>query len=90
MSSIASYLEDLARETNKSETEVMAEALETGLRQLWRERLLGRYLRGELSRDEAIEAVGIDLVDLAERQRQAAQEDLRWAWSEDPSPTPDR
>jgi hypothetical protein len=77
--SMLTYLETLARESQKPEAEVIALALQTGLRQLWRERELGRYLRGEISREEAIEAVGIDWVDLAERQNQAMREDLAWA-----------
>jgi len=72
-------LETLVREMNKSEAEVLTLAFRTGVRQLWRERVLGRYLRGEISRDEAIEAVGIDWVELAERQHQAMMEDLAWA-----------
>ena len=77
--SMLTYLETLARESQKPEAEVIALAVQTGLRQLWRERALGRYLRGEISRDEAIDAVGIDWVDLAERQNQAMMEDLAWA-----------
>ncbi len=79
MSTVINYLETLARETHKSESEVMTLAFETGLRQLWRERVLGRYLRGEITRDEAITSVGIDWVELAERQHQAMLEDLAWA-----------
>jgi len=44
-----------------------------------REHILSCYVRGEVSRDEAITAVGIDWVELAERQRQAMQEDVTWA-----------
>lgn len=73
------YLEALAQETRKSEAEVVALAFETGLRQLWRERILGRYLRGEISRDEAIETAGIDWVELADRQHAAMREDFAWA-----------
>ncbi len=73
------YLETLVRETRKPEAEVLALAFQTGLRQLWRERTLGRYLRGEISRSEAIESVGIDWVELAERQHEAMIEDLAWA-----------
>ena len=76
------YLENLIRETKKSENEIMTAAFQIGLRQLWRERILGRYLRGEISRDEAIESVGIDLVELAERQKSAVMEDLEWALGE--------
>jgi hypothetical protein len=73
------YLEELVRETRKPEAEVLTLAFKVGLRQLWRERTLGRYLRGEISRDEAIESVGIDWVELAERQYEAMREDLAWA-----------
>ena len=79
MATTLTYLETLVRETRKPEAEVMALAFETGLRQLWRERTLGRYLRGEITREETIEAVGIDWVELAERQHQAMMEDLAWA-----------
>ena len=81
MSNMASYLETLTRETNMPETEVMAHAIESGLKQLWREHTLGRFLRGKLGRNEAIELVGIDWVDLAERQPVAMMEDLNWALS---------
>lgn len=79
MKSIATYLEHLARETDKPEAEVMALALQVGLKQLWRERVLGQYLRGEITREEAIEEAGIDWVEIADRQHQAMLEDLEWA-----------
>ncbi len=79
MKSVSNYLETLARESHKSEAEIVSLAVETGLRQLWRDRVLGRYLRKEISRDEAIDEVGIDYVELAERQSHAVMEDLAWA-----------
>ena len=79
MTQTTTYLETLVRETRKPEAEVLTLAFQAGLRQLWREHVLSRYLRGEISRAEAIAAVGIDWVEMAERQRQAMQEDLSWA-----------
>jgi hypothetical protein len=79
MESTFQYLETLARETKKTEAEVLTMAFQTGLKQLWREYILGRYLRKEITRDEAVKAVGIDWVDLAERQHKAMLEDLAWA-----------
>ena len=79
MATALTYLERLAQEFKKPETEVMAMAFEAGLRQLWREHILGRYLQGEIPREQAIERVGIDWVDLAERQYAAMTEDLAWA-----------
>ncbi len=53
--------------------------LYAGLQHLWREVTLKHYLHHEISRNEAIESVGIDWVELAERQYEAMQEDLEWA-----------
>lgn len=77
------YLETLVRESNKSEDEVLALAFRAGLRQLWRERVLARYIRGEITRVEAVGVVGIDWVEMAERQKEAALEDLTWAMEEE-------
>lgn len=82
MESALTYLETLTRETKKPEAEVMTMAFQIGLRQLWREHILGHYLRHQISRDEAIETVGIDWVELAERQHEAMMEDLAWALAE--------
>ena len=79
MATSRGYLESLLRDTQKTEAEVVAMAFETGLRQLWREQVLGRYLRGDIARNDAIESVGIDWVEMAERQRAAVNEDLAWA-----------
>ena len=78
MDSVTTYLDTLIRETRKPEAEVMTWAFQVGLRQLWRERALGQYLQNEISRNAAIEAVGIDWVELAERQHQAMLEDVSW------------
>jgi len=57
----------------------MTIARETGRRQPWWELFLGQYVRGELPREQAAEQIGIDRVELAERQRDAMTEDLAWA-----------
>jgi hypothetical protein len=79
MADTIKYLETIILETQKPEAEVMAQAFRTGVRQMWRERVLGRYLRGEITRNKAIEHAGIDWVELAERQHNAMMEDLAWA-----------
>ena len=79
MAKSVQYLESLTREMQKPESEIMAQAFQTGLRQLWRERILGQYLREKITRDKAIEVAGIDWVELAERQHKAMMEDLAWA-----------
>ncbi len=82
MKTTSTYLKMLVEETQKSESEVVAWAFKAGLRHLWRERVLGSYLRGDISRLDAIDAVGIDWVEIAERQHEAMLEDLEWALKE--------
>jgi hypothetical protein len=72
------YLSALVQGTNRPEEEVLVEALKTGLREMWRRQLVGRYLRGEITRDAAVAELGLDLIELAERQRQAMEEDVQW------------
>ena len=79
MSEFSQLLGTLARETQKSEEDVLALALQAGLRQLWREHVLSRYLCEEISRDEAVSVVGQAWVELAESQHDALAEDLAWA-----------
>lgn len=78
MNQVSSYLETLIRETEKSEAEVLALAFQVGIRQLWREHILGLYLKGTVSRKDTIETVGIDWLELAERQHKAMLDDIRW------------
>jgi hypothetical protein len=72
------YLHLLTTALKKPEAEILTQVFQVGLRQLWREYMLGQYLLHEISRTEAIDAVGIDWVELAERQHQAAMEDVAW------------
>ena len=79
MENTLTFLENLTRETHKQESEVISMAFQVGIKQLWREHILGQYLRGKMSRDEAVESAGIDWVELAERQHKATMEDMSWA-----------
>lgn len=80
MATISTYLAQLKQDTNKTEAEIMAQAVETGLRQLWREQLLGKYLRGEMTREQVLQFVDIDWVELADQQRAAMLEDVAWGF----------
>jgi hypothetical protein len=82
MEDTLTMLESLVRQTKKPEAEVITMAFQTGVRQLWRERVLGQYLRKGITRDEAVDQVGIDWVEVVERQHKATLEDLDWALGE--------
>ncbi len=82
MENTLNYQKILSSEIRKPEHEILTMAFQTGVRQLWIEHVLGRYLKNEISRDNAIESVGIDLVELAKRQHKAMKEDIVWALEE--------
>ena len=79
MQSLASLLHDIIAETGEPESLALARVIDAGVRALQRERVLSRFVRGEISREEAVGAVGLDWVLMTERQQQAIAEDVAWA-----------
>ncbi len=71
-------LEDLAKAKHEDISDLIAEALRIGISKLWQERVLSMYLQGELDRKEAVKRVGLNMVKLAEKQKKAALEDVKW------------
>lgn len=76
--SMLEKLETIARLTEQEVSSLIAKAIELGVEQLWVQTYLDLYLRGKISRDEAIQAVGAELVERAEGLRDAVLEDVRW------------
>ncbi len=69
---------EIAEARDIPESEVLEQALERGVEDLWQELILSRYLNDELSREKAVEFVGADRVKRAEREVEAVEEDVRW------------
>ncbi len=78
VSSVLEKLETIARLTEQEVPSLIAKAIELGVERLWVQTYLDLYLRGKISRDEAIQAVGIELVERAEWLREEVLEDVRW------------
>ena len=60
---LARYLDVLTSETSQPPGEVMRLAVAVGLRQLWRTHTLGRYIGGELTKEQTAETLGAEWVD---------------------------
>ena len=69
---------EIANARNVPESEVLEQALERGVEDLWQELVLTRYLNEEIAREKAIELAGFDRVKRAERETEAVEEDVRW------------
>jgi len=71
-------LETLAKERKEDVTSIIANAVKIGIEKIRQETILERYLKKLITREEAIKSVGMELVKLAERQREAVLEDVGW------------
>jgi len=76
---LANLIHEISAETGEPESRALARVIDAGVRALERERMLSRFVRGEIPRDDAVAAVGLDWVLMTERQRAAVEEDVAWA-----------
>lgn len=71
-------IRQIAEARELPEAEVRERALERGLDDLWTEVVLTRYFEDEIDRAEAIDALGQSIVERAERERAAVEDDVEW------------
>jgi hypothetical protein len=71
-------LETLAKERKEDVATIIANAVKIGIEKIRQETILERYLKKVITREEAIKLVGVEVVKLAERQREAILEDVEW------------
>jgi len=71
-------LETLAKERKEDVAMIIAKAVKIGIEKIRQDTILERYLKKAITREEAIKLVGMELVRLAERQREAVLEDVKW------------
>lgn len=71
-------LDYLVRATGRPEAEIVAQAVEEGLFELYRKRLADAYLSGELDRQKAVRELGEDAVEELDYARDAVTADVEW------------
>ncbi|MCS4541928.1 MAG: hypothetical protein HY929_06380 [Euryarchaeota archaeon] len=71
-------LEILAKTRKEKVTTIIAKAVEIGIDKIRQETILDQYLKGQIKREEAIKLIGLDPVKLAEKQKKAVLEDIKW------------
>ncbi|WP_049899237.1 hypothetical protein [Halococcus agarilyticus] len=75
---ISERIREVAEARGVPESEVFEQAFERGLDVLWEDVVLSKYLDDELSRDAAIERVGLAKIERAERERDLVEQDVDW------------
>jgi len=80
-STLTERVEELARDREVTESEILEQAIERGVEDLWTESILSKYVEGEIERERAVELVGLDRVKRADREVEAVEEDVEWGAS---------
>lgn len=76
--SVSDRVRELARYREVEESEVIQRAVETGVETLYRDMVVSQYLSGDISRDEAVDELGVDTVESVDAAREAVEEDVAW------------
>jgi hypothetical protein len=74
-------VQKIAEARSIPESEILEQALERGVENLWIDLILSRYVNDEIGRATSIELVGCDRLKRAERALQAVEDDVRWGLS---------
>lgn len=76
--SVSERVHELAEHHDLDESAVIQQALEAGVETLYRDMVVSRYLADEITREEAVEQLGVDVVNEVETARDAVEDDVRW------------
>jgi len=68
----------LVRRQGHGKAALLQRAAELGVEQLYRQEMRDAYLRAEITREQAIEELGIEEVDDLDYARQAVLADVEW------------
>ncbi|MHB1455843.1 MAG: hypothetical protein ACYC0V_02900 [Armatimonadota bacterium] len=71
-------LDYLVRKTGRNESEIVAQAVDEGVSELYRKQLSDAYLAGELDRIKTILELGEECVGDLDYARQAVDADIQW------------
>lgn len=71
-------LEVLVRATGRPEAEIVAEAVEEGLTELYRRHMVEAYVAGKIDHGKAVTELGKEAVDELDYAREAIANDVEW------------
>ena len=79
---VSERVREIARYRGAEESAVIQEAVETGVETLWRTVVVSKYLDGEVTREEACDELGVEVVNRVDQAKSAIDEDVEWGLDE--------
>jgi predicted transcriptional regulator len=75
---VSDRVRELAEHHDIDESGIIQRAVETGVETLYRDMIVSKYLADEITREEAIEQLGVEVVEEVESARDTVEEDVKW------------
>lgn len=79
---VSDRVREIARYRETEEAAIIQRALEAGIETLWRDVVIAKYLDEEISREEASDELGADVINQVDQAKSAIDEDLEWGMDE--------
>lgn len=79
---ISDRVREIARYRDTEEAAIIQRAVEAGIDILWRDVVIAKYLDGEISREEACDELGADVINHVDQAKSAIDEDIEWGMDE--------
>lgn len=75
---IRDKLDYLTRVTGRTEAEIVVEAIEEGLTELYRKRIADAYLAGDIDRKQATAELGEETMEDLDYAKRSIKQDVQW------------
>lgn len=75
---VSERVREIARHRGLDESEIIQQAVEQGVEDLWRDVVVDRYLAGDIDREEALEELDPEYLREVERAKAAVESDVEW------------
>lgn len=75
---VTERVREIAHHRDLNESEIIQQAVEKGVLDLWRDVVLDRYLAGDITRQVAVEELGPEVIRDGDRAQAAVEVDVEW------------
>lgn len=79
---VSDRVREIARYRNAEEAAIIQRAVEAGVETLWRDVVIAKYLDGDISREEASDELGADVIKRVDQAKSAIDDDIEWGMDE--------
>ena len=80
---ITKEIQEIKKYRKVEESQILAEALRLGVKQLWKKAILDEYAEGKISKRKAVRLLGPELVERLDEEKRFILKDIRWGLTDE-------